>query len=78
MDVKTPTKISQWGNSSLNVHRLLRFKPQRLILASDDALRSAAFGTLIDLVYEARLVWLGFDGGKVHRGAASHAQRIGI
>jgi hypothetical protein len=41
-------------------------------------LSSAAFSALIDLVYEARLVWLGFDAGKAHRGTASLAQRIGV
>jgi hypothetical protein len=78
INVKTPTKISQWGNSSLNVQRPLRSKLQRLIHASDDALRSAAFSALIDMVYEARLVWLRFDAGKAHPAAAFHAHRIGV
>jgi hypothetical protein len=40
---------------------------------SDKALRTPAFGALVDVMHEARLFRFGFDAGKAHVGAALHA-----
>jgi len=43
---------------------------------SDKALSTPAFGALIDVMHEARLVRFGFGAGKGHLGAAFHARRV--
>jgi hypothetical protein len=43
---------------------------------SDKALSTPAFGALIDVMHEARLIRFGFGAGKAHLGAAFHARRV--
>jgi hypothetical protein len=54
------------------------WRPQaELVISSgNETLRAPAFGTLIDVMHEARLVRFGFDAGKAHLGAAFHALRV--
>jgi hypothetical protein len=51
-------------------------KSGRRLYRSDEALRTPAFGALIDVMHEARLFRLGFDAGKAHVGAALHAFKV--
>jgi hypothetical protein len=52
------------------------YRQLNMLNRSDKALRTSAFGALVDVMHEAWLARFRFGAGKAHLGAASHALRF--